>query len=88
MANNVGDSDSNESDHLRRYQLLFGGDQVTTVRARSSIRLRETHAPNEQLDGFLPVVTDWHARMTLVAVSDNSCVHVWVCMCIYMYSRT
>ena len=63
-----------ESDIMTRFQILLDGDQLTVARARGAIRLRETHLPEERIDGFLPVITDWHARMTLVAVSDN-CIH-------------
>ena len=74
-------ADESGSDH-RRFQILLDGDQLTASRARGSIRLRETHEPNERIDGFLPCITDWHSRMTLVAVS--ACTN-YLC---YMYTCT
>ncbi|XP_019858884.1 PREDICTED: uncharacterized protein LOC109587103 isoform X2 [Amphimedon queenslandica] len=51
----------------RLYQVLAGGDQVTVVRARSAIGIRRTHDTNtEKLKGIVPVVEDWHARLTLL----------------------
>ena len=61
---------STEEDRL--YQVLAGGDQVTVVRARSAIGIRRTHDTNtEKLKGIVPVVEDWHARLTLLQVLYN-----------------
>ena len=59
-----------EQDVVNRFQLLFDGDQLTAARARGAIRLRATHDHDETIDGFLPAITDWHSRMTLVLVSN------------------
>ena len=48
---------------------LFGGDQLTCVRARSANWLRCSHdSPEFALQGIVPVVEDWHARMCLLRV--------------------
>ena len=63
------DHNSSETEVQKYFQLLFDGDQLTKVRTCGAIRLRETHSPDEQINAFVPVITDWHARMTLVTVS-------------------
>lgn len=62
---------STDGSNLKRFQIMLHGDQLTMSRARGSVRLRETHSPEERINGFLPVITDWHARMILVMVSGN-----------------
>ena len=47
---------------------MFDGDQLTTSRAHGAIHLRENHSVTEQINGFQPIVADWHARLTLVTV--------------------
>lgn len=50
-------------------QLLFFGDQLTVERARGAKVLRSFHEEAiSRLEGFVPAVSDWHARMTLVKV--------------------
>jgi len=52
------------------HQILFGGDQLTVCRARGaqSARFHDDEAA-ERIEGLLPVVEDWHTRMTLMRVS-------------------
>ena len=51
------------------YQILGGGDQLTVTRSRSAIGIRRTHDSNrEKLLGIIPVIEDWHARVTLLQV--------------------
>lgn len=48
--------------------LLFG-DQLTVAHARSSAVLRQTHTTAlSRLEGFVPCIADWHARMCLLTV--------------------
>lgn len=56
----------------RMHQLLFGGDQLTVARARGAIMIRENseHAQG-RLEGFVPVVEDWHAKVCLLEVQSN-----------------
>ena len=50
-------------------RLLFG-DQLTVVRAKGAAALRSWHKiPLRRLEGFVPVTSDWHARLCLVTVS-------------------
>ena len=50
-------------------RLLFG-DQLTVVRAQGAAALRNWHkTPLRRLEGFVPVTSDWHARLCLVTVS-------------------
>ena len=65
-----GETDEETTEKL--YQVLFGGDQLTVARARSAIGMRRTHDSNkEKLQGLIPVVEDWHARVTLLQVYKN-----------------
>lgn len=53
------------------WETLFGGDQLTVVRARGAIDIRDDHNPSsDKLRGLLPVIEDWHSRMTILKVSD------------------
>jgi len=46
---------------------LLGGDQLTAARVRGATALRLTHQkPAYRLEGVVPVVEDWHARLTLM----------------------
>ena len=64
-----------EVDNTNFHSILFGGDQLTVARIRGAKVLRDTHdTPTDRLEGVLPVVEDWHARMALLKVSlfDNT----------------
>ena len=65
-------SHDNAEEHSRQcqvMQLLLFGDQLTVERARGAMVLRSLHENAiDRLEGFVPVVADWHARMTLVKV--------------------
>lgn len=50
--------------------LLLGGDQLTAARARGALSIRASHDRSEdRLEGLIPVVEDWHARLTFAKVS-------------------
>ena len=56
-------------DRTHMSQRLLFGDQLTVARIRGATILRSTHLTAEQsLQGFVPVVADWHARLCLVTV--------------------
>ena len=56
-------------DDSRFHSILFGGDQLTVARMRSTQVLRDTQERKvDRLEGVIPVVEDWHARMTLLKV--------------------
>lgn len=56
-------------DDTEFHQILFGGDQLTVARARSSQVLRSTHdSAVSRLSGLEAVVEDFHSRMTLMKV--------------------
>ena len=51
---------------------LVGGDQLTVARMRGAQRIRGNSETSQQrLDGFLPVVEDWHAKMCFLEVNIN-----------------
>lgn len=51
----------------------MGGDQLTVARARGTAALRATHdSPTERLNGIIPVIEDWHVRLTLMKVIMQS----------------
>ena len=48
---------------------LFGGDQLTACKSRAAQTARcNDDNPVERLEGLIPVVEDWHARLTLTRV--------------------
>jgi L1 cell adhesion molecule like protein len=54
------------------YHILFGGDQLTVERAIGSKKERFNEARGiERLDGLLPVVEDWHAKVAFLKVSSS-----------------
>ena len=63
------DQDFECSEELH-HRTLLGGDQLTVSRCRSAKMARcNEDIPEERFDGFIPVVEDWHARLTLMRVS-------------------
>lgn len=49
--------------------ILIGGDQLTASRIRSAQRvLRNSESRNERLEGFIPVIEDWHTKMCFLEV--------------------
>ena len=47
------------------------GDQLTVARARGSIAIRRNHPDDkERLKGLVPMVEDWHSRMTFMKGSE------------------
>ena len=66
--NTLPNGETDEETTEKLYQVLFG-DQLTVARARSVTGMRRTHDTNkEKLQGLIPVVEDWHARVTLLHV--------------------
>ena len=56
-------------DDTRFFQIHLGGDQLTVARARGAQALRASHDnPHDRLEGIIPVIEDWHSRMTLMRV--------------------
>ena len=52
------------------HHILFGGDQLTVARARGAIRQRQTsETAMGMMEGLIPVVEDWHAKVCLISVS-------------------
>jgi L1 cell adhesion molecule like protein len=51
------------------WQIVFGGDQLTVVRARAAASIRDDHnTSKDKLNGLIPVIEDGHARVTLLKV--------------------
>ena len=68
-----------EIDHF--HHILFGGDQLTCARARGAQRIRQNSLVGQsRLEGFVPVVEDWHAKACLLGVSvyfvEYSCIYI------------
>ena len=56
------------TDHF--YRILFGGDLLTAKRARSAQSTREnSNRGLDRLEGLVPTVEDWHAKMCFICVS-------------------
>ena len=81
-AKSVTNEVSGDEDYLY-HKLLLGGDQLTIAHSRSSISIRADHdLAREHLEGLLPVVEDWHTKMTLVKVSNiiKLCNYCFICI--------
>ena len=62
------------------FKILLGGDQLTVARVRGTQTLRDSEDKVvDRLEGVIPVVEDWHARMTLMIVSVYSIIifYIW-----------
>lgn len=52
------------------HYILLGGDQLTASRARGSQRIRRnSRTPRGRIEGFCPIVEDWHAKGILMTLS-------------------
>jgi len=51
------------------HHILFGGDQVTVVRALSGQAVRaNSENQRKRLQGFVPTIEDWHTKMCFMEV--------------------
>ena len=63
-AKSVTNEVSGDEDYLY-HKLLLGGDQLTIAHSQSSIAIHADHdLAREHLEGLLPVVEDWHTKIT------------------------
>ncbi len=68
-------------DDTRLWEVLFGGDQLTVARIRGTQTLRDTEeSPGDRLEGIIPVVEDWHTRMTFLRVQQSTII---ICACMH-----
>ena len=68
-----------EFDNTQFSKILLGGDQLTAARARGTQAIRRTEStPANRLQGLIPVIEDWHVRMSLMKVMDVQEVQVSV----------
>ncbi len=57
-------------DNTQFHKILLGGDQLTVARVRGTQALRFSEEKAvDRLEGVIPLVEDWHTRMTLNKVS-------------------
>ena len=63
--------DNFEYDDTELWGIPFGGDQLTVARARGAMLIRDVHkTQTAKLNGLIPVVEDWHSKMTLLKVKS------------------
>lgn len=56
-----------EFDDTSFFKVFLGGDQLTIARIRGAQAMRASHdGPVDRLEGVIPVIEDWHSRMTLM----------------------
>ena len=54
------------------HKVILGGDQLTKARAVSAIKIKSNgERPSSRLEGFIPVIEDWHAKLCLFEVRQN-----------------
>lgn len=52
-------------------QLCFGGDQLTTARARTAQQVRVNSRDTlKSLRGLVPFASDWHCKVNMIEVSN------------------
>ena len=53
------------------HSILIGGDQVTVARIRAAqYAKRNSERPTKRLDGFIPVIENWHTKANILDVSQ------------------
>ena len=63
------DDESYNYDDTKLIQLMLFGDQLTAARVRGATQLRDSQTKaKDTLQGFVPVIADWHSRICLVEV--------------------
>ena len=81
---NLPNGETFKCDDTKMWELLMGGDQLTVARCRGAAAIRSSHVSStDRLEGLVPVVEDWHSRMTFLKVLiichshvHYTCVHV------------
>ena len=59
-------------------KILFGEDQLTAARARGAIKaMSNATTPAKRLEGIIPVVEDWHAKMSFLDVIWKYFFNTW-----------
>ena len=54
----------------KTHTVMLGGDQLSVVRTRSALKVKSNaETPSKRLEGIIPTVEDWHAKLTLFEVS-------------------
>lgn len=83
----VPGSDRHETLHQDTFcRTLFGGDQLTTTRGIGAQRIRANSEDGvDRLQGLVPVVEDWHAKVVLLGVSLRLCMCSTLTIVQYMY---
>ena len=65
----AGVSEPDTIDDYQFHCILFGGDQLTAARIRGSQRIRQNFVDKKgQLQGLVPCIEDWHAKVCLLEV--------------------
>lgn len=56
----------------KMHHILIGGDQLTVARIRSVQEgLLNSNSPRERMEGLVPVVEDWHAKVIFLKVRST-----------------
>ena len=70
-------NDSVKLNIIKYRRILFGGDQLTSCRARSIQRtMRTSDTPELRCSGLLPVTEDWHCKVVLLEVSNHFLISI------------
>lgn len=72
----LADGNKIKFDNTYFFPILFGGDQMTVARIRGVQLLRDTEVKRaDRFEGIIPVVEDWHTRMTVMKVGNANIVN-------------
>ena len=74
-----GGNGTGDSTQVSSFPTLFGGDQLTTERARTVRNvLSNSDSASSRLEGLIPVTEDWHAEGMCACFGSSACVYVCV----------
>jgi len=77
-------SQQESASNVLQHKLLLGGDQLTVARVRGA----QTAMCNglnavKRLEGFVPIIQDWHAKVVLLEVCYLRCITKYLYSHIY-----
>ena len=63
------------------HHILLGGDQLTVARVRGSQGIvSNSYNGSERIEGFIPVIEDWHTKMCYMQVHWLFYISLCTCM--------
>lgn len=71
-------------DHF--HYILFGGDMLTEMRARTARNIRSnSDRGRDRLEGVIPIIEDWHAKVCFLEVSQLAIADTCATLILLLY---